>query len=670
MTRSTQRKSPERELGWEAAVSDVLGSILLVGITVVMAAGFGAVLLSYDGPVDQLHAQLAVTIGPGADGDWGASDAEITVQHIGGEPLDDDDTIIRYRGAAGTTQTVAHAFPGGDLAAGETWTGTISADAGEAIHVDVVVAHAGRDSLVSSGTASAGGATAFLTYVTSVTAVSGWGSVLNEAFAGVANDGQDASLQEGSVGGTPTTVSPVASTGTVTNNGASGSAVKVDDDTRSALDAAGDWVQGNVFPNNPSGVVVNDIAIAFQGRSAPTCQAIAHQATFTGTASGGTTVTSAAITIAVGHTYVAAVATGNDLTAADVTAVSGPTGITWAQVAQVSNGAGTSRLEVWVGTGTASIVGVVTATFAGTIDRAGIAVSRYSNVDASAPVQASTTNTATGTAVTTSAIAGTATSGRFYMAVNGVGAGTSTPTDFNTPSDGGQRSDLDVSGEVQLDVADEAAAASNAGSADLSASNPWQAIGVTLRPTCSALTTGTLSYQINGVSTGSTQTFQLTASDAEYSLNVISDRAWVVGDLANLGVRVTLSTAIAGSTTEVDLISISLTTADAPTQYRSDFELQFNDVPAGASSEVVQLRYKTNGADSFYASVWTGSAWRACPGLLNSVTYTIFSCAVTLTPTSEHQATNPNIKLRLQDSTPAGTTRGTVLLDYARVATS
>jgi FlaG/FlaF family flagellin (archaellin) len=654
----------------EAAVSDVIGSILLVGITVVMAAGFGAVLLSYDGPNDEQHTQLSVSVGPGSDGDWGTNDAEMTLRHLGGEPLRESDTAVRYRGASGVSTDLALSFSNDELSVGESWTATITAAAGEAINVDVIAQHGRQGTLLSTGTASAGGATSTLTYVLAagVTAVAGWGTVTSAANAGAANDGLDASLQEGSVGGTPTTIALKPSTGTVTQSGASNSNVKLSDDMRAALDTAADYVQGNTFANNPSGVVVSDLTIGFEGRGTRTCSTIAHQATFTGTASGGTTVSSAAITIAAGHTYVAAIATGDDLAAADVTGVSGPLGITWTQVEQVSNGAGTSRLEVWVGTGTASLVGIVTATFGGTIDRAGIAVSRYSNVGSPA-IEASITNTATGTSMTTGAIVGTATSGLFYMAVNGVTAGTGTPSDFVNPADGGQRSDLDVSGEVQLDVADGAATASNAGSAGLSASNPWQAIGVTLAPTCTAYTTAQVSYLISGVAAGTPQTFQMTGSDVDtYSINVITDRAWAVADLANLGVRVTLPTTVASSTTEVDLIYITLTTADALTTYRSDFELAFDNVPAGATTEIVQLRYKTNGADSFTTSLWTGSAWRACPGLLNSITYTVFSCTVTLP--GEHAGTNPNVRMRIQDSNNAGTTRGSFQLDYARVATT
>lgn len=661
------RHAQGRASDGEAAVSDVVGSILLVAITVVMAAAFGAIVLAYDGPADRVHAQLAVTVGPGSDGDWGTNDAELKVRHLGGEALADDDVLVRYAVGTGAIQEVSPTFAGGTLTVGSSWTHVITANAGDQVRVDVVVNAGTVGQLVSTGVASAGAAPALLTYVSSITATAGWGSVADAARAGVANDSpSDATLQEGPLTGTTTQLT--RSPGSTSNSGASNSNVGSSDDSRAVLDVASDWVQGSSFTANPGGVSVTDLSIGFEGLGTRTCSAIAHQATFTGTSSGGTTVSSASISISAGHTYVAAIATGDDVNPApDVTNVAGPLGsLTWTQVAQVSNAAGTSRLEVWVGTGTA-VVGVVTATFAGTTDRAAIAVSRYSNVDASSPIEASTTNTATGNSLTTSAVAGTATSGRFYLAVNAVTAGTGTPTDFVNPADGGQRSDLDAGGEVQLDVADGAAAESNAGSAGLSANVPWQAVGMTLKPSCTALPSVQLSYLISGVAQGTPQTFALTASDASSTISIIADRSWTIADIASVSVRVTLPSTISGSTAEIDHVFLVLTTSDTATAYRSEFFLDFNSVTPSAT-EVVQLRYKTNGADSFVVSVYDGAAYRTCPGLLAAISYTVFSCAID--EATEHEATNPMVRLRIQDSTPTGTTRGTLLLDYARVSGS
>lgn len=649
----------------ERSVSDVIGSILLVGITVVMAAAFGAVVLAYDGPEDQVHAQLAVTVGPGSDGDWGANDAVLEVRHLGGEALDQAAVRVRYAVAGGAVQQVAPTFAGGTLTVGEEWTTTISANAGDQVLVDVVVDAGVQSQLMSTGVASAGAAPALLTYVSTITATAGKGTVTAAANAAAANDNLDAMLEEGPLTGTTTQLT--RSPASTSNSGASNSNVGASDDSRAVLDLAADWVQGSSFTANPGGVSVTDLSIGFEGRGTQTCSQVARTGSVLSNAgSGGTSIAAGiTVTVATGITYVAAIAVGDD-TANDVTAVSGPSGVVWSPVQQATNG--NNRLEVWVGTGTATIgAGFVTASVPSGIDNAAIVVTQYTNVDASSPVQDSIVGSGTSGTSATTAIAGTATTGWFYFASNAGTAGTGTPHDFVTPTDANQRADLDGGGEVQLGVADQAAAATNAGSATLPATFPWEAVGVTLKPSCTALPSVQLSYLLNGVATGTPQTFALTTSDASSSINIISDRTWAVSDIALLSVRVTLPSTTAGSTAEIDHVYLVLTTSDTVTQYRAEFFLDFTTVPL-STTEVVQLRYKTNGADSFVAAVYDGSAYRTCPGLLSAITYAVLSCAID--EATEHESTSPNVRIRIQDSTPAGTTRGTLLLDYARVSGS
>jgi hypothetical protein len=505
-----------------------------------------------------------------------------------------------------------------------------------------------------------------LTYVATITPVAGWGSVSAEANARLANDGADALLEEGAVGGTPST--STRAPGSATISGASNNNILSSNDQRAAIDTAGEWVQGNGFTATPGAVAISDISIGFEGRGTRTCSTVSHQSTFTGTGNGGTTVSSGVVTIASGHTYVVTVASGNTGTAPDVTAVSGLGGITWTQLQQLSNADGSSRLEVWVGTGTAALAGTVTATFASAVDRSAITVSRYSGVDASSPVQASTTALGTGSAVSTPAIAGTAGSGAFLLSVNGVGASGGNPTSFTSPNN--ERADEDSGGRVQLALGGGTAAASNTGAASLTSAQPWQAVGLTLRPTCSAFSTVELSYLMSGTPAGTPQTFQLTESDVStYTINIVADRTWQLSDIPNLGVRVTLPSTITGSAAEIDQVYVLLTTVATPTTYRADFELQFNDVPADALTETLQLRYKTNGADSFTVSIWNG-AWRACPGIVSSLSYTVFTCSLVLSTPTEHAATNPNVRVRIEDNNDLGTTLGVLTLDYARVTTS
>jgi hypothetical protein len=93
-----------------AAISDVLGSLLMVGITVISAVGFGIVLLAFDGPPDQLHVDVELRTTPGADGLWETGDERMELVHMGGEPLDQDSTTLRY-----TADSVAHTYSGATL---------------------------------------------------------------------------------------------------------------------------------------------------------------------------------------------------------------------------------------------------------------------------------------------------------------------------------------------------------------------------------------------------------------------------------------------------------------------------------------------------------------------------------------------------------------------------
>lgn len=133
----------------EAAVTDVLGSILLVGITVVAAAGLGLLILSFDGPEAMARTELATVVDPGAGG-WGTGDESIRLLHRGGDPLRAQDTTVVLRigsvqtTLAGTAQ-LASVFADGRLTIGELWQRTATIQQGEAVSVRLVH-HAGAAS--------------------------------------------------------------------------------------------------------------------------------------------------------------------------------------------------------------------------------------------------------------------------------------------------------------------------------------------------------------------------------------------------------------------------------------------------------------------------------------------------------------------------------------------
>lgn len=648
--------------GDEASVSDVLGSILLVGITVVMAAAFGAVLLAYDGPTDRQHTQLAATVGPGADGDWGTNDAELQLQHLGGEPLRDGQLTVRYTDQDGEHSQSA-AFTGGRFQLGDTWTRTISATPGVEVAVTVIVRESSGARVISAGAIEAGGTGAVLTYVATITPAAGKGTLQDGPAAGAANDNLAAILREGSQGGSlsTTTRAPQAAT----NNGASNNNVLLSDDVRSTLDNSGEWVAGSSFTQPSPAFQVSALSIGMEARGVQAVSTVAHVATVTGAATTGNSVSTVAILGAAGEVYVAAVANGmsNPRT---VSGISGPPGITWTPAAQTGvNSAGNGRLEVWVGTGTPSVAGIVTASFSGGIDRAAIAVSRYSGVDTVNPVQATLVGEANGnggqTSVSLGTVAGTAATGVFYAALNGITASGSTGCTFTNPAN--ERADVDPgnSNRVQLCAAGGAAAASNSLAATLSSSADWQAALLTLRPSASPLPQVQLNYALSGVVGPTSLSPILTASDATYEASIIDDRAWTPANITNLAVSVTYPTDT-GSDVQVDRVYLVVTVTTSATTFTLEVDVAFAGVP-NVPTQVVQLRAKASG-DTFRVYAMAGATERQC-ATIASATYQVATCTL---QGSEYNSGSPVVRIR--DATPAGTAQGRIDLDYARVSSS
>jgi Archaeal Type IV pilin, N-terminal len=149
------------------AVSDVLGSILMVGITVAMAIGFGLVLFAFKGPANTQHTSLAVTLDPGPDGTWGNGNEEVRVTHLGGEPLAASGTTFVYRIGTGSPTTLsgnalASGFcnptcvADGKLVIGERWSRTATLALSQPALVQVIVNTGDQTHLLSSATAVAG----------------------------------------------------------------------------------------------------------------------------------------------------------------------------------------------------------------------------------------------------------------------------------------------------------------------------------------------------------------------------------------------------------------------------------------------------------------------------------------------------------------------------------
>lgn len=103
-------------------MSEVVGSMLTVAITVVLMAAVFALFLKIPGPEDTVHADLTVEADPGSGG-WGTGDEHVVVTHKGGEALAQQTTTIRLTIDQNQTEIMGDAlgFDDGVLTIGQRW---------------------------------------------------------------------------------------------------------------------------------------------------------------------------------------------------------------------------------------------------------------------------------------------------------------------------------------------------------------------------------------------------------------------------------------------------------------------------------------------------------------------------------------------------------------------
>jgi FlaG/FlaF family flagellin (archaellin) len=134
------------------AVADVVGSVLMVGITVIMASVLGLLLLSFKGPTPLVHSSLAVSLDPGQNG-WGTGDESVRITHNGGDALKASlSRLIITVGSTTTTYTgtsqLGSAWADGTLKVGETWQRTFTISSGQPVGVVVVGSQDGNSPAV------------------------------------------------------------------------------------------------------------------------------------------------------------------------------------------------------------------------------------------------------------------------------------------------------------------------------------------------------------------------------------------------------------------------------------------------------------------------------------------------------------------------------------------
>ncbi len=127
-------------------MSDVIGTLMMVSITIVMAVGFQAYISgATPAAQERTFVDLSGRVMEGADG-WGSGDEVLRLTHNGGDPLQKNSTSIRI--TVGTTTLVytggdlGSSFTDGTLTIGERWgspSGDLTVAYGETAFVEVVI---------------------------------------------------------------------------------------------------------------------------------------------------------------------------------------------------------------------------------------------------------------------------------------------------------------------------------------------------------------------------------------------------------------------------------------------------------------------------------------------------------------------------------------------------
>lgn len=290
---------------------------------------------------------------------------------------------------------------------------------------------------------------------------------------------------------------------------------------------------------------------------------VAHVATVTGNAGNvGSVSTSASVVAAAGNFYLAAVSREN---VATVTSVSG-LGLAWTQVATQQSDDAKRTVDVWKGTGTPSASGVVTANFSAVATNSHIAVSRYSNVDLVAPVNAFA-GAAANNATPSVSVATSSAKGLAYGAV-AEDSTTATPGAGFTEQSDEQSAGGTVDG---LATETKALAAGGAQTVNMVLANAkhWAMLGVTLNPAAAIDPVLTVGYKISGVAGPTTANLTLTSStDGTQYVDVTGDRSWAFGDFALMEVDVSGGT-IGAAAANVDQVFVQVVESSANQSYVS-----------------------------------------------------------------------------------------------------
>jgi hypothetical protein len=177
--------------------------------------------------------------------------------------------------------------------------------------------------------------------------------------------------------------------------------------------------------------------------------------------------------------------------------------------------------------------------------------------------------------------------------------------------------------------------------------------GFTLRA-CIAATCSTASARLTGAASDTTLSYTVTAlrpGGGSWSWTDVNALVLQVASDRNSGTD---------GTWRIDRAWAEVTYA--ATQSMS-IQLDFGTLPSG-TTQTLGLRYKTTG-DTFSVQVWDGAAWTTRGSTLSAASLAQWSYVLTA---AEQNGGTPRI--RFVDATPTGTTQGVLSLEYARVVTT
>lgn len=270
-------KARQRFAAAEQGVSDVIGTILLVAITVGMMIGLSAVMLGLEGPRDRIHVEIRMSVLPGANG-WGTGDETVRIEHVGGEAFPQKTARVRL-GVDATTFTAGGAelgqgFADGTFSLGDTWERTQIINEGQLVEV-LLIDEAGNavtttTRLTAKGTGSSTGGTGTGTTSGVVTYVFDGGAAKGTltdfpAMQNGSDAGAVATLAESTAGGiaSSATLDPATATSATATNPSN---VKTSDDQRASLAVVGASVDAKDFTMSVAGIVITKVLIGMEAQ--------------------------------------------------------------------------------------------------------------------------------------------------------------------------------------------------------------------------------------------------------------------------------------------------------------------------------------------------------------------------------------------------------------------